>query len=101
FWIVYAAGALALHWAGGSAGLRTIERLVLYFFAGAGLWHIGLLPLGYLNLYTVPMAIAITVPAVALSYPSAREAISQCWRGILRWRSLRRPERLTLASIGV
>ena len=43
FWIVYFVGALTLRWAGRSAGLRTIERLVLYFFAGAGLWHIGLL----------------------------------------------------------
>jgi hypothetical protein len=101
FWIVYAAGALALRWAGGYAGLRTIERLVLYFFAGAGLWHIGLLALGYLNLYAVPVAIVITVPAVALSYPSAHDAISQCWRGISRWRSLRRPQRVMIVSIGV
>ena len=38
---------------------------MLGFFAGAGLWHIVLLALGYLNLYTVPVAIAITLPAVA------------------------------------
>ena len=92
---------LALRRVGGSSGLRIIERLVLGFFAGAGLWHIGLLALGYLNLYTVPVAIAITVPAVALSYPSARDAISQCWRSISPWRSLEWHERLMIASIGV
>jgi hypothetical protein len=101
FWIVYAAGALALRWASRSAGLRTVERLVLYFFAGAGLWHLGLLALGYLNLYTIPVAIAITVPAVALSYPSARDAIPRCWRGISLWQSLPRPQLVTLAGIGV
>src|SRR5690349_24695535 len=63
FWIVYAAGALALRQIGKFSELRTIERLVLGFFAGAGLWHVALLALGYLSLYTVPVAIAITLPA--------------------------------------
>jgi hypothetical protein len=101
FWIVYGVGALALRWTAGFGGLRTIERLVLGFFAGAGVWHVGLLALGYLKLYTVPIAIAITVPAIALSYPSARDAISDCWRRIPPWRSVRWHERLMVASIGV
>ena len=86
FWIVYAAGAAALRWADGkSNGLQTVERLVLGFFAGAGLWHFALLALGYLNLYTVPVAIAITVPAVALSYPAARDAMPRPARIIVAW----------------
>lgn len=40
FWIVYVIGTLALGWTTGLSGLRTIEGLVLGFFAGAGVWHI-------------------------------------------------------------
>jgi len=76
FWIVYAAGALVLHRLGRFSELQTIERLVLGFFAGAGLWHIAMLALGYLNFYTVPVAIAITVPAMIYAYPDARMAAS-------------------------
>ena len=77
FWIVYAGGALVLRRLGKFSELQTIERLVLGFFAGAGLWHIALLVLGYLNLYSVPVAIAITVPAVIYAYPDARAAASR------------------------
>ena len=76
FWIVYAAGALALRRLGKFSELQIIERLVLGFFAGAGLWHIALLALGYLNLYTVPVAIAITLPAVLYAYPDLQAAAS-------------------------
>ena len=78
FWIVYAAGALVLRRLDRFSELQTIERLVLAFFAGAGLWHIALLVLGYLNFYTVPVAIAITVPAIIYAYPDAQVAVSRC-----------------------
>ena len=73
FWIVYAAGALALRRLGKFSELQIIERLVLGFFAGAGLWHVALLALGYLNLYTFPVAIVITVPAAIYAYPDVRD----------------------------
>jgi len=78
FWIVYAAGALVLRRIDRFSDLQTIERFVLAFFAGAGLWHIALLALGYLGFYTVPVAIAITVPAIIYAYPDAQIAVSRC-----------------------
>jgi hypothetical protein len=101
FWIVYAAGALALRRHGKFSELRTIERLVLSFFAGAGLWHIALLTLGYLNLYTVPVAIAVTLPAVAWTYPDARDALSEFRRRIPPWRSVLWQKCLTVAAIAL
>src|SRR5262249_1454525 len=80
FWIVYAAGALVLRRLGKFSELKTIERLVLGFFAGTGLWHVALLALGYANLYTVSVAIVVTLPLVALAYRDARDALSE-WRG--------------------
>jgi hypothetical protein len=99
FWIVYAAGALALRWFDKSSELKSVERLVLGFFAGTGLWHIVLLALGYLNLYTVPVAIAITAPFVALSYPNARDALCLCLKHVSRWRDLRSEQRITVGGI--
>jgi hypothetical protein len=70
FWIVHAAGTLMLRLAGGKAvdSLGVLERLAAGFFAGTGVWHLTMLALGYLNLYTVPVAVALTLPVVALSY---------------------------------
>ena len=99
FWIVYAAGAWALRRLSKFSELQAIERLVLGFFAGAGLWHIALLALGYLNLYTVPVAIAVTVPAVAFTYPDARDALSECRRRIPPWRSAPWQKYLAVAAI--
>ena len=99
FWIVYAAGALALRGLGKFSEFRTIERLVLGFFAGAGLWHTALLALGYLNLYTVPVAILITVPAVIYAYPDVRAAASEFRRYVLSLRTADRPNRVMAACI--
>ena len=102
FWIIWAPGALALRWLFRKFSSRkTLECLVLSFFAGAGLWHIAMLALGYLDLYTVPIAVAVSVPAVALSYPSARGAISKSWRNVKSWQNLRLDERLAIGAIGV
>jgi hypothetical protein len=97
FWIVHAAGALLLR-----AGTRNVrdslnwpDRLALSFFAGAGVWHVALLALGYLNLYTVPVAVAITFPFVAFSFPDVRAAFGQLHQTIAAWR---RFDRLTLAG---
>jgi hypothetical protein len=73
FWIVSAPGAIlirALTRGRGepSLALRTADAVPLSFFAGTGVWHLLLLALGYLNLYTVPVALVLTVPAVAASF---------------------------------
>jgi len=77
FWIVHAVGALALRAFGRPTdyGIGPLEQLALAFFTGAGLWHVGLFGIGYLGLYTVPVALALTVPAVALSYWNLRAAV--------------------------
>jgi hypothetical protein len=76
FWIVEAAGALLLRAAARPelAELAVFERLAVCFFTGTGVWHVALLGLGYLNLYTVPVAIVLTLPFVALAYGDARDA---------------------------
>src|SRR3954453_7111986 len=50
FWVVHAAGALLLRAFAGNAGesVSPLEHLALSFFAGAGVWHVALLALGYL-----------------------------------------------------
>src|ERR1700733_5069218 len=68
FWIVSAPGAIlirALARAGGKTSftLGAADAVPLSFFTGAGLWHLILLALGYLDLYTVPVALVLTVPA--------------------------------------
>ena len=73
FWLIAAPGAMllrALARAQGKAsfGLGAADAVPLNFFAGAGLWHLVLLALGYLNLYTVPIAVCLTVPTVAASF---------------------------------
>ncbi len=99
FWIVYAAGAWALRRLGKFSELQAIERLVLGFFAGAGLWHIVLLALGYLNLYTVPVAIAVTVPAAIYAYPDARMAASHCRHYFFTLPTADRHDRIMAACI--
>jgi hypothetical protein len=70
FWIIYTPGALLVR---ALANVRVenhniFDAVALNFFAGTGLWHVALLALGYLGLYTVPVAIGITLPIVALSF---------------------------------
>ena len=70
FWMTYCAGDFLLR-----AALRrrvddlnVVDDLALKFFAGAGVWHVALLFLGFLRLYTVPLAIGITIPVVVISF---------------------------------
>lgn len=84
FWIVATAGSLTLRLAFGKPkGLDALEYQVLSFFSGAGIWHFSMLVLGYLNLYTVPVAIALTLPFVALSWPHFRDALT-----VFRWQAV-------------
>jgi hypothetical protein len=101
FWIVYAAGAFALRRLGKFPEPHAIERFVLGFFAGAGLWHIALLALGYLNLYIVPAAIMVTVPAVIYAYPDARIAVSGCRHYISSLSTADRHDRIMACCIAV
>src|SRR5262245_25189783 len=100
FWIVHAVGRWTLRLAAGKTvdDLGLLEGLALGFFAGTGVWHLVMLALGYLNLYTWPVAITLTVPVVALSYEhvaaaarAARRALKQgalarnLGGGVLTW----------------
>src|ERR1700740_656894 len=62
FWMIEAVGLLTLRLIARKEVAETgvLERLALGFFTGAGIWHSALLALGYLDLYTVPVAIVIT-----------------------------------------
>lgn len=88
FWMVHAAGALLLRLVAGRAVPDDggLDSLALRFFAGTGVWHITMLALGYLSLYSRPVMIALTLPVVALSYPNFQTAVSAfgIWRREVR-----------------
>jgi hypothetical protein len=49
-----------------------LEYIALTFFGGAGPWHLLLLALGYLNLITLSVMIALTLPVVVMSFGEFR-----------------------------
>jgi hypothetical protein len=90
FWIATTAGLLLLRVVLRQelAELGVLERLALGFFTGAGVWHVTMLALGYLDLYTVPVAIAVTLPLVILSYVPARAAACDIYHAVITLRGL-------------
>jgi len=84
FWMVVTAGLLLLRTVARKelAEVGIFERLALGFFTGAGVGHLAMLALGYLDLYTVPVAIAVTLPLVVLSYAPARAAAGDIYRAV-------------------
>jgi hypothetical protein len=86
FWIVATLGLLLLRAVARQelAELDVLERLTAGFFAGAGVWHAGMLAFGFLDLYTAPIAIALTLPVVILSYVPARAAADDIYRKVTR-----------------
>jgi hypothetical protein len=73
FWLISAPGAVLLRAFARAQGkasfaLSAADAVPLNFFAGTGIWHLVLLAFGYLNLYTVPVALCLTVPAAAVSF---------------------------------
>jgi hypothetical protein len=96
FWIVHEAGAFLLRLVSGDAieSASAVERVVLRFFAGTGVWHVALVGLGYLGLYTRPIAVAITLPVVAVSYRRFAAAV----RGLRHLLATRFPQARTPAA---
>jgi hypothetical protein len=91
FWIVATAGLLLLRPVAHQelAELSALERLALGLFTGSGVWHVVMLALGYLDLYTVPVAIAATLPLVILSYVPARAAACDIYHAVITDRELK------------
>jgi hypothetical protein len=87
FWIVYQAGNFLLTGLAKDSWktLGGVDRIATGFFAGTGVWHAVLLLLGYLGLYTIPVAIAITLPLVAFAYHDAAAALSATRLSIAHW----------------
>jgi hypothetical protein len=96
FWIIAAPGRLLLRWIAAERidAVTLPEALVLSFFAGAGLWHLGMLALGFINLYTVPVAVALTLPAVGLSFPAVRATLNAAGKRAHCLTHLGPPERI-------
>ena len=70
FWIIYFSGsALLAILCKETSDITPAERIALGFFAGAPLWTLVMMPLGYLGLYTRTTAVLITAPLVAASAP--------------------------------
>jgi hypothetical protein len=79
FWIIETPGILLLRAIAPVelAQLDALERFAVGFLTGSGIWHIGMFGLGYLNLYTLPIAIVLTVPVVFLSYGEVRTMVAE------------------------
>jgi hypothetical protein len=103
FWIIYTPGAFLVRAIANRQfeAPNYVDAVALNFFAGTGLWHVTLLALGYLELYTVPVVICITLPVVVFSFfdflgvlHAARTAwacnrhASPPWVRLARWTSL-------------
>jgi hypothetical protein len=86
FWIVTTPGLMLLRTVARQelGELGELERLALGFFAGAGVWHTAMITFGYLDLYSVPIAVAVTLPLIVLSYVPARAAAVEIYRRIAR-----------------
>ena len=84
FWMVVTAGLLLLRAVARKEleEIGVLARLALGFFTGAGVWHVVMLALGYLDLYSVPVAITVTLPLVILSYAPARAAAGDIYRAV-------------------
>jgi hypothetical protein len=87
FWIVYQVGNFLLTCVAKDSwrAVGGVERIAIGFFAGTGLCHAILLLLGYLDLYTVPIAIIITVPLVAFAYRDAAALFATTRLAIADW----------------
>jgi hypothetical protein len=103
FWIAATAGLLLLRAVARQelAELGVLERLALSFFTGAGVWHVAMLALGYLDLYTLPVAIAVTLPLVVLSYVPARAAACDIYHAVITLRGLDGLDWLLLALAAI
>jgi hypothetical protein len=103
FWIVATAGLLLLRIVAQQDldQIGVFERLALGFFSGAGIWHVVLLALGYLNLYTVPTAIVVTLPLVIMSYVPARAAACDIYRAVATDGGLDKLDWVLLALVAV
>jgi hypothetical protein len=84
FWMIETAGLALLRVVASKAMTRIgrLERLTCGFFVGAFVWHIALLFLGYFSLYTVPVALVITVPVVAASFSDVRATYRDVMRSV-------------------
>jgi hypothetical protein len=80
FWIVYYTGYLAIALIRRSTGdlpLSLLERATAGFFVGAVIWTMAMLVLGYAHLYYRLVAVAVTVPIVAVSARHFAETFAQ------------------------
>ena len=98
FWIVYGAGAVVSRAVAGSTwrGLGILDRLALGSFAGAGVWHIVLLILGYAKAYTFPLLLALTLPVLALSFRDVAGTVLE----LRTWFATRRPRDAAMIVVG-
>ena len=77
FWIVHTVGSfvLGLLPQDPDRPVNVVDSMALAFFSGAGLWHIWMLILGYLNLYYAQTAVICTVPLVGFSFWNLRRDV--------------------------
>jgi hypothetical protein len=103
-WLIYAPGAATaalIMSADEQAALTPLERAVLGFGIGVGIWHVVMLILGLLGLYDRPVIVGLClVVVVASSLQFANTAIAQ-WRTLAVGFAELRQGRATPEQIGV
>ena len=92
FWIIYQVGNFLLTCLARNSwkAISGADRIAIGFFAGTGVCQAILLLLGYLDLYTVPVAITITLPLVAFAYRDAATSFYATRLAIANWYARRR-----------
>jgi len=93
FWIVYVSGrVLVAATCGDMPDCGPVEAAALGFFAGAAVWTLVMLALGYLGLYTRSVAVLLTVPIVAASSPHFLRVMSAAVAGLRAVRPRHAPD---------
>jgi len=78
FWVLYSTGDLLLVFAGGATYRSgpVLDRLVLGFFAGVGVWQIVLFALGLANMLHQDLLIALTLSMIVASWPTFKTLVT-------------------------
>ena len=88
FGIIVTPGYLVLKAVGPAESFQRLPpaaRLTMSFFCGAALWHVLLLVLGFLDLYHYPVAVTLSVPAVALTGFCLRSSLVELHSNVHRF----------------
>ena len=82
FWIIQLPGRLLLEKLGMTLEILPLDSLIISFFVGASIWTLLLLCVGFAHLLYWSVAVAMTLPAVALTHPYFVDFVEYARRNI-------------------